>query len=95
LNKILPLDDQIEKDEYPYFYTQLQASTELHASTIEMPKINLDQKQTNLKRSKLMKGPDKAAWIAAEDLQIEQYERVKMYKKPIHRSNIERNASIL
>jgi hypothetical protein len=101
LNKILPLDDQIEADEYPYFYTQLQAytepqaSTELQASMVEMPNINLDQKQTNLKQSKLMKGPDKAAWIVAEDLQIEQYERVKMYKKPIHRSQIERNASIL
>jgi hypothetical protein len=42
-----------------------------------------------------MKGPDRIAWIAAEDLQIEQYERVKMYKKPAHKSTIERNATIL
>jgi hypothetical protein len=42
-----------------------------------------------------MKGPDRKAWIAAKDLQIEQYKRVKMYKKPVHKSTIERNATIL
>jgi hypothetical protein len=71
LNKILPPDDQIEEDEYPYFYTQMQ---DLQVSAVEMPNLNLDQKQTNLKRSKLMKGPNRTQWIAAEDLQIEQYQ---------------------
>jgi hypothetical protein len=71
LNKILPLDDQIEEDKCPYFYTQMQ---DLQVSALEIPNLNLDQKQTNLKRSKLMKGPNHAEWIAAEDLQIEQYE---------------------
>ena len=85
MNRILPPEERCTPDELDDFREQLNAITSK----------NLDQKEVNLRRSKLMKTDEWPKWEAAEDVMMDSYLSVGMYDTPVRRSNLLPNAVIL
>ena len=89
------VNHMIDIDEVELMNVMIE-TTELHALIEnQRPPAATTLKQTKLRRSKLLRQPDWPKWEQAEDKMLDSYYDLKMYGRPVKKSDLSADARIL